>query len=345
MEALQDLPRAATSDAAPRDAPAAQGQAGGLRLHTDVADDVFFGPLGNKESQPRFSARPAGSAAAHNSDQGAPSSCELVLFKVVHKDISGLKRPLSSVDNVVSGDMAVKLYKVARSGDLDASDANATLTVARSDKPVALLRLLDLSGEPGFTEQDVIRSFKVWMPRGAEAIQIDPEIREQLEPSDLQLMLDMMSARAFAGTGRAFQVYGPAEEWQSLLRMKRLSLTRRVDPKPEPHGEKFEQDTDVEGEWILTPKAVAALTSRMELGSPRQVFSCRPNTALQDKTTLELYLTLTAKGFKDVPASDSKALGRALKHPYSAGRGPRDAPNAHVLITTRFLRTVESPLV
>ena len=86
---------------------------------------------------------------------------------------------------------------------------------------------------------------------------------------------------------------------------------------------------DVEGEWILTPKAVSAMRSRVRVGSPALVFSPRPNIPLRDKTTFELYMSLTAKGFKEIDRSDPNAVTRATPRPYAPGRGQSFQEIAH----------------
>ena len=311
LEALQDMPQphggTASADAG--------GPASQLRYCLEEDDDDFTS-----------SGKGSGSGPAAAAASEKPSDClqDMVVFRVAHKDISGLKRPLSSVDNVVSGDIAVKLYTTTRSRSLDCESSGPTgptaLLVQRSDKPVVLLRLLDLSGQPGFTEQDVIRNLKVWRPEGAEEIQLDPAIQTQLESEDLKLMLDMMAARAFAGSGRTFQVYGPASDWQGLRRLRSLSMAKQVASfDGQGHDARRDGDNDLEGEWALTAEAVGCLSSRIKLGSPSLVFSPRPNIPLQDRTTLELYLNLTAKGFQEV--TDNKSIQRAKQRPHEPGRG------------------------
>ena len=253
LEALQDLPDV---DQGPDvETSAAEGAAGawhpskGLRYDFQDAvgaDDTFIlykGQAGRAKHSDRQREDGRASAARTESARtrtrvGRPTSdVGLVFFRVARHDPSRLKRPLTAVDNLVAGDIAIKVYTASRC-DHDAADASSaspsppppsTLLVKRNRATtISLLRFLDLSSSPGLSEQDVIRALKLWKPEAAEPIEIDDAIQAKLQPDDLQLMLDMMSARAFAGSGRTFEVYGQAQHWKSLLHLKNLSLAERT---------------------------------------------------------------------------------------------------------------------
>ena len=292
--------------------------------------DEGFGGEGDSQQGQAPQPQPAG---ASDSDV-AP----IVLFRVVHKDLSSLKRPLAAVDNLRSGDLAIKVYAAS---DMSCKEGRSTLLVnqsSRSSEGVSLFRLLDSSRAA--SQQQLISNLQSWQRETHEPVRVKVQ-GGSLGPEATQLLTDMMSCRAFVGTGRAYQVHGPDRDWPGLSCLHELGLAEKLpdsgsssrqkakirargqrhDSKPSNSDviDLEEDDWTLQGDWCLTSRAVATFNSPLRLGNPSQVFSARSDVALQDRTTFEIYLQVTALGFKEL--TDRAAIQRASQRPYTAKRG------------------------
>ena len=317
---------------------------GALKFHSDDPGDEFGPPSLRSESQTTGTSQSTADAHVPGSTQTG-----LVLFRVVHKHLSAMKRPLASVDNLQHGDIAIKTYTAA---DISQGAGRPKLSVDERSSGVLLIRFLEGAG----FHQDIIKNVKAWKRETHDAFQI--QLGQAVEPEDEQLLLDMMAARAFVGSGRSFQVYGSDKNWKALARLSELDLVvkatspsnrrcsiressrssadqsslsnaRQSSPSNASHAQVVdllseEEDTrTLEGEWCLTSKAVSVFKSRLQLGSPSLVFSVRPDMALQDRTTFELYLHVTALGFQEM--TDPSSSRKASQKPYTPKRGRGDS--------------------
>ena len=130
------------------------------------------------------------------------STTDIVLFKIAHREPSGLKRPLAAVDNVKFGDVAIQLYSVQLHS---ADDSGPTYAVSRQRgglHDLCLLRFLESFSANGLEEQALIREMKVWKHNTTTPVGLAPDVTDQLSPEGMQMISDMAAARAFAGAGR-----------------------------------------------------------------------------------------------------------------------------------------------
>ena len=318
-----------------------------LTFHAADPGDEFWPPA--LRSEPLTTADRSSSSTPAAAGPGPGSAGDLVVFRVVHKELSSMKRPLASVDNLKHGDIAIKTYTAS---DVSQDAGRPELAVDQRSSGMLLVRFLESSG----LQEDIIKNVKSWKRETHDAVQI--QLDQAIEPEHEQLLLDMMAARAFEGSGRNFQVYGSDQELKALSRLSQLALVVKAAPSSKRYcsarrsscsnagqsshanagqsshanaghaqvvhllSEEEDQRT-LEGEWRLTPKAVSVFTSRLRLGSPCLVFSLRPGVALQDKTTFELYLHVTALGFQET--RDRASIQKAAQKPYTPKRGGSDS--------------------
>ena len=259
--------------------------------------------------------------------QGSADS-DLVLFRVAHKDLSSMKRPLAAVDDLRSGDIAIKVY-VASEVKATAADGQK-LSVDKGSRGIFLLRFWDAFTSSAVAQTDLIQGLKIWKHEAGDRVGVDQAIASQLCADDMQLVVEMMACRAFVGSGRSFEVYGSNTELQGFARLRCEGLATKLDKLLDVVdvdddtggggcGSVGDHDQDLQGKWCLTAKAVSSFAHRVRLGSPDLVFTARPGLALQDRSTFELYLHLTASGFKEL--TETTAIKRAGSKPFSPTRG------------------------
>ena len=180
--------------------------------------------------------------AAAAADRAAVSSSSLCVFKVAHKNPAGLKRPLASVDNLRSSDIAIQPYV--------AETVDGKLQVHRSQHPVQLLRLLSS------VEGPLDKHLKCWSVAGSAVVN---SLQDDLTPQAWDLIQDMVGARAFAGSPRLFQLpVGCDDEMDATIKsLEERGLVQRASAGTK-RRRRFESVADGLDAWVLTGPAVSA---------------------------------------------------------------------------------------
>lgn len=151
-----------------------------------------------------------------------------------------MKRPLAAVDDLQSGDVAIKWYHVV------SNDADSVCVRRMRDSKVLLLRMLH-----GFTHQQLdglVSHMKMW--KNFRSVVVNTQ-ESQLLPECLEILSDMVSSRCFIGAGRKFEyVIAQQDEMTPMLELQRLGLTTRIPDIVEDSDKSY---------WCLTASAASMM--------------------------------------------------------------------------------------
>ena len=165
----------------------------------------------------------------------------VVVFKVCHKNPSLMKRALSAVDDLQSGDVAVKMYAVLSHGD-------SFISIRRmNDATVVLLRFLHTMQQHQLDQ--VVESLRVWRRAQHEMVNM---MQDTMSQEALDLLSDMSTARCFIGTGRSYEHPVLEDELGPMQKLEELGLACQI---PDEHV----QEGAAQTRWCLTAKAASVL--------------------------------------------------------------------------------------
>lgn len=173
----------------------------------------------------------------------------IVVFKVSHKAPAGMKRPLTAVDNIRSGDIAVQVYNVF---EYQGEGENKFQLCRTSDTDnVQLLRLLGVSSREGSAmDSSLMRKLLVWEHAGSVPIDVG-QLKFALKTDfAIGIVEDMVASRAFIGSGRAFEFHGNPTESQQMEELAVQGIVCRATGSDGSAGDAL---------WYLTQKAAVML--------------------------------------------------------------------------------------
>ncbi len=184
----------------------------------------------------------------------------VIVFKVTHKAPSGMKRPLAAVDNIRHGDIAVQLYQAFRHRDENLREQIQLQRLINHD--VRVMRILGSSQASGVFGLDtmVMQKMLVWDTVGS--VPIDSAAVGLQNGDAVNLVEDMVQARAFLGSGRPYEFCGTQKEEDALKSLRDRGLIIKATAghqkmkKPVVLLEDGDEDSN---KWYLTPKAASLL--------------------------------------------------------------------------------------
>ena len=184
----------------------------------------------------------------------------LSVFKVSHKAPSNMKRPLSAVDNVRHGDIAVHLYSAFQHQDEHGRQQIQLCRMANHD--VKLLRVLGASRASGVANLDSMVMQKMLGWDNVGSVPVDTNRLGLHNEHALNLVEDMVQARAFLGSGRPYVFHGTPPEEAALQALHDRGFVTQATM--DPGRARRQRDGDDSCGWFLTQKTASMLEAGLE---------------------------------------------------------------------------------
>ena len=177
----------------------------------------------------------------------------VIVFKVTHKAPSGMRRPLAAVDNIRHGDIAIQTYQALRHRD--------QIQLHRLiNHDVRVMRILGSSHASGVVNLDsmVMQKMLVWDTVGS--VPIDSGAVGLQNEHAVNMVEDMVQARAFLGSGRPFEFCGSPKEQEALTSLRdRGLIVKATADRRKKSAALLDMDDEDSNSWYLTQKAASLL--------------------------------------------------------------------------------------
>eukprot|EP00435_Cladocopium_sp_Y103_P066916 s638_g29.t1 len=168
---------------------------------------------------------------------------------VVFKAPSAMKRPLSGVDNIRHGDLCVQIYEAFQV----AGHPENCFQLCRPSNTdnIQLIRLLGAaSREDPARDSAVMQKLLVW----DHVCSVPTDVRSLTFAlkSDfaINIVEDMVAARAFVDSGRSFEFYGNESETRNMIELENTGYVERATDS---------DGTASDSRWYLTRKIASLL--------------------------------------------------------------------------------------